>query len=170
VLAGLAGGADRATVSAALKSQAGLDSYTRREFGWKTISYFVRNTGIPINFGVTVLLGCIVGIAICGQTFYLFVLENIKQLGALKAMGASNGQLVRMICTQAGLVGVLGYGVGVGMTALFFVVFIGTDLDFQVHWEVLALSAGAMIVITALACGASIRKVLVLEPGVVFKG
>ncbi len=170
VLAGMAAGANRAAVQARIAERTGLSAYTRLEFGWKTIRYFVTNTGIPVNFGVTVLLGCVVGIAICGQTFYLFVLENIKQLGALKAMGAGNGQLTRMVVAQAAVVGVIGYGMGVGLTAAFFVTFIGTDLDFRVHWEVLALTAGAITVITGLACAASLRRVLTLEPGIVFKG
>ena len=50
----------------------------------------LRKTGIPMNFGITVLLGFIVGTAIAGQTFYLFTIENLKQFGALKAMGVGN--------------------------------------------------------------------------------
>ena len=33
--------------------------------------FYMQKTGIPINFGITVLLGFIVGMAIAGQTFYL---------------------------------------------------------------------------------------------------
>ena len=66
-----------------------LRALTADEFGWETIWYYFRNTGIPINFGITVVLGLIVGTAIAGQTFYLFTLENLKQFGALKAMGVT---------------------------------------------------------------------------------
>ena len=41
----------------------------------------MEKTGIPINFGITVVLGFIVGTAIAGQTFYLFTVENLKQFG-----------------------------------------------------------------------------------------
>ena len=57
---------------------------------WKTIDYYLRYTGIPFNFGITALLGFLVGTAIAGQTFYNFTLENLKQFGALKAMGMTN--------------------------------------------------------------------------------
>ena len=53
--------------------------------------YFMKYTGIPINFGIAVALGFIVGTAIAGQTFYSFTLENLRHFGALKAMGAGNG-------------------------------------------------------------------------------
>ena len=70
-------------------------------FVWKTINYYLKYTGIPINFGITAALGFLVGTAIAGQTFYNFTLENLKQFGALKAMGATNGMIIRMILLQA---------------------------------------------------------------------
>ena len=72
----------------------GLRAMTAQQFGWETIGYYIRNTGIPINFGITVVLGFLVGTAIAGQTFYMFTLENLKQFGALKAMGATNWRIV----------------------------------------------------------------------------
>ena len=75
----------------------------------------IKNTGIGINFGTTILLGFIVGMAIAGQTFYLFTVENLRQFGALKAMGASTWTLARMILLQAFTVGLTGYGVGIGL-------------------------------------------------------
>ena len=84
-----------------------------------TINYYLLYTGIPFNFGITALLGFLVGTAIAGQTFYNFTIENIKQFGALKAMGATNVRIVGMILLQALVVGLLGYGIGVGLAALF---------------------------------------------------
>ena len=78
------------------------------EFMWMTIDYYLRYTGIPFNFGITALLGFLVGTAIAGQTFYNFTIENIKQFGALKAMGMTNVQIVGMILLQATVVGLLG--------------------------------------------------------------
>ena len=80
----------------AIEAQTQLKAYTEPEFTKSTIKWFFRNTGIPASFGITIMLGFIVGIAISGQTFYSFVLENLRHLGALKAMGASNGLLARI--------------------------------------------------------------------------
>ena len=52
-----------------------------------TMKYYLKYTGIPINLGITTLLGFIVGTAIAGQTFYNFTIENLRQFGTLKAMG-----------------------------------------------------------------------------------
>lgn len=169
VLAGLAEGASLESVRSELAEQTGLAAYTRRGFCWRTIGYYLRNTGIPVNFGVTVLLGCVVGIAITGQTFYLFILDNLKNLAALKAMGANNRQMVRMVLLQAGLVGVQGYAIGIGLTALFFVAYFGTDLAFTVHWEVLAITAAAIVAVMAVAVAASLRRVVSVQPALVFR-
>lgn len=170
ILAHSSGQQDIGAVKTDIAETTGLNAYTRREFGFKTIGYYIRNTGIPVNFGVTVLLGCIVGIAISGQTFYLFILDNLKNLAALKAMGANTAQLVRMVLLQASVVGVQGFAVGVGCTALFFVSFIGTDLEFDLHWEVLGLTACVIFVVILLATTAGVMRVLSVEPALVFRG
>src|SRR5581483_1249363 len=131
----------------------------------------LRFTGIPVNFGITVLLGFVVGVAIAGQTFYLFTIENLKQFGALKAMGVSDLRLVGMILLQALVVGVIGYGLGVGLAALFFEATSGTPhlAGFFLPWQVLLITAVAVLVIVTLSSLLSIRKVLVLEPAIVFR-
>jgi len=70
-----------------IEAQTGLLAMSRLDFVWRTVGYYLRSTGIPVNFGITIGLGFIVGTAIAGQTFYLFTLENLRQFGALKAMG-----------------------------------------------------------------------------------
>src|SRR5205814_1236867 len=91
------------------------------QFFWKTVNYFLGSTGIPINFGITIVLGFIVGAAVTGQTLYLFIVESLRQFGALKAMGIPNRGILWMIVLQALLVGAIGYGLGVGLTAIFFI-------------------------------------------------
>ncbi|EIC30808.1 ABC transporter permease [Methylomicrobium album] len=153
-----------------IRESTGLAAYTQREFQTLTYDYFMKNTGIPINFGISVALGFIVGAAIAGQTFYNFTLENLRQFGVLKAMGASNGVLLRMILLQALLVGSIGYGMGVGLTALFGFVMRNTILAFKFPWQLLMFSGAGITLICMFAALLSIRKVIKLEPAVVFKG
>jgi putative ABC transport system permease protein len=135
-----------------------------------TVDYFMENTGIPINFGIAVALGFIVGTAIAGQTFYNFTLDNLRHFGALKAMGASNGTLLSMILLQALMVGSIGYGLGVGAASLFGYLLRDTELSFLLPWQLLVISAAAVTVICVVSALISIRKVMSLEPAIVFKG
>lgn len=170
VLVGVQPGRDEHEVCERITAATGLSAYTRHEFQWMTIRYFMKYTGIPINFGIAVLLGFLVGTAIAGQTFYNFTIENIKQFGALKAMGAGNGTLLRMIVLQALLVGTIGYGIGVGLAATFGALTKNSELAFRLPWQILALSASAVTLICVVSALISIRKVMKLEPAMVFRG
>jgi putative ABC transport system permease protein len=170
VLAKTEEGHTPAEVAAAISRQTGLKARTSHEFVWDTIWYYMKYTGIPINFGITAALGFLVGTAIAGQTFYNFTIENLKQFGALKAMGATNGRIVGMILLQATVVGLLGYGIGVGLAAYFGYLSQGGELAFYTPWELLPITAAAVVLICILASIVSVRRVVVLEPAVVFRG
>lgn len=163
-------GQDLAGLTRRIRENTGLAAYTQAEFMTLTYQYFMHNTGIPINFGISVLLGFIVGAAIAGQTFYNFTLENLRQFGVLKAMGTSNWTLLRMILLQAVLVGGIGYGLGVGLTALFGHAMRNTILAFKFPWQLLLFSGAGVSLICVFAAVISILKVIRLEPAIVFKG
>ena len=165
-------GQDSLEIAKRIREQTGLAALTTDEFVAKTINDYLRYTGIPINFMTTVILGFIVGTAIAGQMFYSFTLENIRQFGALKAMGVGNLRIVGMVLLQAALVGFLGYGLGVGGATLFGMANSGqnSELAFYTHWYLLLLDAGAIVIICVLASLLSVLKVVLLEPAIVFRG
>ena len=171
VLAKPVDGLSAEALSHRITTETGLGAFTQDQFGWKTIQWVLENTGIGVNFGTTVLLGFLVGMAISGQTFYLFTVENLRQFGALKAIGASTGMLARMILLQSFTVGFIGYGVGVGLATLFGVlVAAGGNLPFQETWPLLLGVFIALIGICSLSSAISIRKLAKLEPAIVFRG
>jgi putative ABC transport system permease protein len=145
-------------------------AYTRDEFKMVTFLYYLKYTGMPINFLTAVALGFLVGVAISGQTFYNFTLDNLRYFGTLKAMGAKNGMLLRMILLQALVVGGVGYGLGVGAASAWGMLVSGrTQLAFRLPWHLLVISAVAVLVICLSSAALSIRKVMKLEPAVVFR-
>jgi putative ABC transport system permease protein len=112
-----------------------------------------------------------VGAVVAGQTFYLFTLDNLKQFGALKAIGVSNRRLVGMILLQALIVGGIGYGIGMGLAAAFFETtkYAIALRGIVLLWPVMLGTGGAVMLIIVLASLLSIRRVLVLEPAAVFR-
>jgi putative ABC transport system permease protein len=163
-------GANQQQVCDQITRQTGLAAFTRDQFISKTYNYFMHNTGIPINFGISVALGFIVGTAIAGQTFYSFTLDNIRHFGALKAMGAGNSMLLRMILLQALLTGIVGYGLGVGLATAFGALTKKTELAFKLPGGLLGFTALAVLMICVMSAMLSIIKVMKLEPAIVFKG
>ncbi len=155
-----------------IEAATGLKAATAEDFGWETILYYIKNTGIPINFGITVAIALLVGTVVAGQTFYLFTVENLKQFGALKAIGVTDLRIVGMIVMQALIVGFIGYGIGIAMTAGFFEA-TKDNLDlrgFRLLPEIMWGTAAAVFLIVLLASVVSVRRVVVLEPAVVFRG
>lgn len=172
VLAKAAPGVSDREICRRIEAATGLHAATSSEFGWQTIWYYMAHTGIPINFGITISIALVVGTIVAGQTFYIFTLENLKQFGALKAIGVTNWRITGMILLQALVVGAIGYSIGIGMTAAFFEI-TRDNLDlrgFTLLWQIAAGTGATVFLIVILASLMSVRRVLVLEPAVVFRG
>jgi putative ABC transport system permease protein len=155
-----------------IEAQTGLRARTSEQFQWDCIGYYLKNTGIPVNFGITITIAVIVGVVVAGQTFYLFTVENLKQFGAIKAIGVTNWRLIGMILLQAFTVGLIGFSLGTGMAAQFFDFFsqkIPTR-GLVLLWQSVALTGATIIFVMIFASILSLRRVLVLEPAVVFRG
>ena len=166
-------GVDTHQLAQRITAETGLKALTWREFTWATIGYYLKRTGIPVNFGITVALGFIVGAAVVGQTFYIFVLENLRQFGALKAMGVANLTILRMVLLQAMVVAGIGYAIGIGLCAGFFEITSRVSINlrgFELPWQVAAGTGCTVLVIIVIASFASLRKVMVVDPAIVFRG
>ncbi len=171
VMAGVSDGLTAQEVADRIEQQTGLKAETRDEFAQAGVDFIIQNTGIPTNFGITVVLGFVVGVAIVGLTFSLFIRDNIKQFGALKAIGVTNSKIIRMVGTQAALVGAIGYALGVLGTVLFLLAFSGNPFfkGFYVPWQIPLISLTAVIIILAITGWIALRSVLKTEPAAVFR-
>ncbi|MFN5945185.1 MAG: ABC transporter permease, partial [Phycisphaerae bacterium] len=170
IIAKAAPGVDVQTLATTVEDRSGLAVYSGREFSWKTVMYFVENTGIPINFGIAVALGFVIGTIITGFMFYSFTVDNLRYFGTLKAMGASNNRLMLMIIVQAVVVAFIGFGLGAGLAAYMGFNARNSPLAFRLIWQTLFLAGCAVAVISALSAMLSLIKVIRLEPAIVFKG
>ena len=165
-------GLDPKDLAARIEERTALRARTSHEFMWDCIGYYLRHTGIPVNFGITIAVALVVGTVVAGQTFYLFTIENLKQFGALKAMGVTNGRLMGMILLQAFSVGALGFSLGTGLAATFFEITL-TKLATRgivLMWQCVGLTAACIFFVVIVASVLSIRRVFVLEPAAVFRG
>ncbi len=171
VLASPSDGLTAQEVATRIEKQTGLKAETREEFAQAGVDFIIENTGIPTNFGITVVLGFVVGVAIVGLTFSLFIRDNIKQFGALKAIGVTNSKIIGMVSAQAALVGAIGYALGVIGTVTFIWGFSGNPFfkGFYIPWQIPLISLVAVIVILAITGWIALRSVLSTEPAAVFR-
>jgi putative ABC transport system permease protein len=159
-------------LTARIGAQTALRARTTQEFMWDCIGYYLKHTGIPVNFGITIAVAIVVGTVVAGQTFYLFTVENLKQFGALKAMGVTNPRLIGMILLQALSVAALGFAIGTGMAATFFEIFLHklATRGIVLMWQCVSLTGACILFVVIVASVLSIQRVLVLEPAEVFRG
>ena len=156
-------------VCAEITKKTGLAAYTKKEFERLTVNYYMVNTGIPINFGLAVLLGLLIGAAIAGQIFYNFTTDNLKYLALFSVMGASRKLLAQMTVLQAFWVALLGWCIGSGAAALLGLVTMKTELSFHYPWQ---LFIGVGVLMLAICAGASlisIRRIYEIELATIFK-
>ncbi len=177
VIAAPVAGMSNDDAALAIEKATGLRAYVNRDFGGNskdfntaTVWWYVKNTGIPISFGTTVVIGFIVGVAIACQTFYAFVLDNLKHLGALKAMGMSNFRLSVMLIFQALTVGIIGFGLGLLATSAFAMGAIERGQPpFYMPWQIPVVAFCVIQVICMLAALMGIVRLSLYEPAMVFR-
>jgi len=147
-----------------------VDIYTREEFSRRTRFYWMFTTGAGLAVLTAALMGLVVGVAVVAQTIYAATMDHIREYGTLKAMGATNGYLYRVLIEQAAWSAVLGYAFAM----------------FAAHFIVQASEKGgalillppamkiAMLVLAVFMCIAaalvSINKVTRIDPAMVFRG
>lgn len=147
-----------------------VDIYTREEFSERTRFYWMFTTGAGLAVLTAALMGLIVGVAVVAQTIYAATMDHIREYGTLKAMGATNRYLYRVLIEQAVWSAVLGYGLA--MVVAHFVVQ-ASESGGAVILMPLSMKIG-MLFLAVLMCIAaalvSINKVTRLDPAMVFKG
>ncbi len=162
-------GIDPEEVCRRIKSQTGFAAYTTSQLKWLTLLYYVKNTGIFVNFGVAIILGFIIGTAVAGQTLYNFTVDNLPYFAVFKAMGADNKMLIKIVLLQALFVSALGWGIGMGAAALFGYLTSGTELSFSLPLYLYLLSGLSILFISLLSSFICIKKIVKLDPAIVFK-
>lgn len=170
VLARVKPGYDHDAVAARISELSGLQAYTEAGFEARSEEFILRKTGILANFGITIALGFVIGVLISGQLLYNFILDNQRSFAAMKAMGASNFMLLRMVAAQVLFAAFVGFGIGVGLTALSGNFLEKSELAFNMAWQVPVFGGIAILICCLFAAALSISRVLRLEPAVVFKG
>lgn len=173
VLARASAGTTPEEVAKTIAASTGMQAQSRSGFKAKSQEWVLNYSGVAENFGITILMGVVIGVAIVGQTFYMFSVENLRQFAALKAIGVGNMRILGMISAQALFVAVVGYCLGIGVASAFFAAFspqLSGGLRGMFMDPIIFIGTGVFIVlVTLVSCVVSVRRVLTVDPAVVFR-
>lgn len=88
--------------------------YTMEEF---TSLLTISSVSLLRNFiGVVIGIAVVVGFIVVSMAMYTAVLERTREIGTLKALGASSGYILGLVFRETLLIAVLGTAVGILMT------------------------------------------------------
>ncbi|HEY0986077.1 MAG TPA: ABC transporter permease [Kofleriaceae bacterium] len=169
VLVKVAPGADVAAVQARIDALPHLAAYTTAQMSERTRTYWSTRTGVGASFFTTAVLGILVGLVVVGQILYSGTLQYIREYGTLKAMGAKNSAVVKVILSQAMISAALGFAVGAPLAIAMRIAMKGANLTVALFPALYAGTAVITAAMCAFAALLSIVKVLRLDPASVFK-
>ncbi len=170
ILVKLAPGTDLPQIRRQLLDQVkDVEVFTTAQFSRMTTFYWMFTTGAGVAVLIAAALGLVVGFVVVAQTIYATTMDHIREYGTLKAMGAPNSYVYRVIMKQAAISAVIGYTLG--MIVSIFVVR-GSQAGGAAILMPPSMAVG-MFFLTLLMCvGAalvSINKVTRIDPAMVFK-
>jgi putative ABC transport system permease protein len=157
-------------VKASINALPHVAAYTTHEMSQRTRTYWSSRTGVGAGFFTTAVLGVIVGFVVVGQILYSGTLQYLREYGTLKAMGAKNSAVVRVILSQAMISAALGFVLGGGLAVLMRAAMAKANLSVALFPGLYAATLVITIAMCSLASLLSIVKVLRLDPASVFKG
>jgi lipoprotein-releasing system permease protein len=116
-----------------------------------------------------VMLVVVLGIA---SVLVVSVVQKVREIGILRAMGATRGQILRVFLVQGAVVGALGSTLGVGMAAVMIALFThfvrGSDglplFDIALSWVTATWVALIATVCGVLAAIAPARRAAAMDP------
>ncbi|MFZ9856214.1 MAG: ABC transporter permease [Limisphaerales bacterium] len=170
ILARSVAGADPIEVCRRIAGRTRLRARTTDGFA-RDAMWFYGSQGVPMLFMVTIAIGLVVGAAITGQTFLMFVKENARPIAMLKVVGTTHAQLGWMMAAQAGLILFLGSCMGSGLAAVVCEAVRQQPFLRGLYlpsWVALSTCL-SLAVVTGGAVFLSFRQVQKLEPASVFR-
>lgn len=171
VVARVAPGKSVSTVIERLKKRLqGVDVFDKQTFSTKTRLYWTMETGVGFSFLLTIVISFLVGMLIVGQTIYNSTVEHIKEFGTLKALGASNLEIYKIIISQAFINAVIGYLISLVITII-------SVKIYEMNFMVVAVKAwlnllvfGLTLIMCFTAALVSIRRIKKIDPAILFRG
>ena len=133
-----------------------------------TVKEILISSNMGMSFGTLVLFAMISGFFIIGLTLYSSALDRVKDYGTLKAIGATNFYVNRLLITQAFLYALIGFSIALVLLVGFSqgVKKSGLEINFSVGF--ISFLLGITLFISVGGSLFAVRKISKLEPASVF--
>jgi putative ABC transport system permease protein len=142
---------------------------TTGQFAWRSIRYWMLQTGLGITVVLTAILGLVVAAVIISQTLFATTQDHLANYATLLALGFSRTQLGGAVVVQSLILGT--GGILLGSAAFFWAarLSVTTPIPLETTGALLAGLVGVCLACCALASFLSVRSVFRIDPIAVFR-
>ncbi len=147
----------------------GIKAWPSEKLASSTLKKILGSSGIALSTGTLIIFALIAGFFIVGLTMYTSALDRLKDYGTLKAIGASNKFISRLILTQASIFAIVGFVVAYLLLLGFQkgVAYSGLIFSFS---PLLLLAIFTVIALISIGGASfSLRRIKGIEPASVFR-
>jgi putative ABC transport system permease protein len=147
----------------------GVKALKKADFKNSTLKTILSSSGIATSTGTLIVFALISGFFIIGLTMYSSALDRLRDYGTLKAIGASNGYITKLILTQAIIFSVLGFVIGFALLELFRRGIANSGLLFSFTPLVILIIFTVILGISIGGAAFALKRIKGIEPASVFR-
>jgi len=147
----------------------GVRAWTKKDFSRATVSTILATSGIALSIGTLIIFATIAGMIIIGLTMYSAAVDRLRDYGTLKAIGADNRYIRKLIMAQALVFGLVGYGIAIFFIEGFRSGIAKSGILFDYSPEI---KIGFFVITVLIALAGAVfamRRIAKLEPASVFR-
>ncbi len=163
-------GADPRRVKADIKARIG-DSQvlTRADYEASIVRNILTKTAIGITFGTSTIFGLIVGFVIVSLSMFSAVVDNVREFGTLKAIGATNWDLAILLFVQSVLYGSIGSLLGLLVVSRMALGIRSAKLALNLPPQLTFGTVAVMVLMCIMASSLALLRLRKVEPAMVFR-
>ena len=140
------------------------------DYAATSMNFWMSRTGIGLSFGAATLMGLLVGLVMVAQTLYAMVLDRINEFATLKAIGATERELIGLLIAQSTVVAVIGIAIGTGLSAIMQAMLSTPRSEISIPPMLYAASAVLVFLICMLSSAMPYLRVRRVDPHSVLQG
>jgi len=144
--------------------------FTPSEFAAQSQDYWMKRTGIGVSFGASTLLGLLVGLTVVAQSLYALALDHVEEYAALKAIGADDRHVIRIIALQSLAIAAAGSLLGLSCVAAIRALWHNPLAPVVIPAWLMAAAVGTVFAICLLASLLPFWRIRRIDPAIVLMG
>jgi len=145
-------------------------AWTTQDLKRTTVRFLVISSNIGSSIGSLVIFAILSGFFIIGLTLYSSAMDRIKDYGTLKAIGATNKYITRLVITQSLLFSLVGFFIAYGLLEAFRLSVANSGLLISLNP---VITVSLLLITMGISLGStyffSVKTIRKIEPASVFR-